>query len=835
MIPKILAAIVLSSAVPFLVSAQEAASPKPATVVANINLSNVTIIEQNPKEIHIGFDIVNNGDTTQSDIRYGVELIKKSSTGQSIADTFTAAEFVTVKAKATLHREFVYPTPSTLSGTYELWVISRTTSGMMLGLGSPGSVVLTGTVEHIAIAPESCYATVGTESKQYSLLQGVDVKSEEMLVLTCVAQNNFSRPISTMPTFETYERSTYGNAVPMNYPAQEDITFNPNETKAISFTIPKPEKAQAYDVTVFLMEKGRDIPVSGSITMHYVVAGASATIQNASLDKTAYKKGETITATLRWSPSADRFPSARLSKSGTPVSPTVQLSIVSEKGVACVAPVTRKTSSEETLITVTSRSLIDCPNPVTAITLTDDNGKVFDARTFGKTLDNVPVSLPAKTKSSPTLFIIGGIIALAALVSAAVAWKRRGRPFRGMMKSVLFAVVVSSGFSMGVGKVEAVSFEVIWGYEHFVYTVNANKSVYAAGETIILSESAMSALTCGNYYGLSGYQITTSLLSSTNVTTGSVLASTNIPVYTMSTFVAPPTPGEYSIEITGCSTSSGECGTAAIPLTVTAVNNPPAAPLITPSVSNTYLTGSSQSFALQSADPDGDQIRYGVDWDNDGSVDQWVPGSGYVASGTSQSATRIWATPGPYTFKVLAEDTTTGNVSSWTSHGLTVLSAPILPPPPSAVLSLCTQGGIPIASTAGPHSRSLVSGASERLLAYSDTTPGICGDSAPITDALWMDTPSPAITIAGATASPQTITAVSGGSDTVVVTKGPSVITLSYTVNTVCTPTATCVGESGEYCQGQPFTIPNNGCGNPLSCTGTRYCDFNWKEVSPGS
>ncbi len=57
-----------------------------------------------------------------------------------------------------------------------------------------------------------------------------------------------------------------------------------------------------------------------------------------------------------------------------------------------------------------------------------------------------------------------------------------------------------------------------------------------------------------------------------------------------------------------------------------------------------------------SIDPDDDELRYGIDWDADGSINQWVPPSGYVASGSSQSASRTYSSSGAKTVKVMAQD-----------------------------------------------------------------------------------------------------------------------------------------------------------------------------------
>ncbi len=52
-----------------------------------------------------------------------------------------------------------------------------------------------------------------------------------------------------------------------------------------------------------------------------------------------------------------------------------------------------------------------------------------------------------------------------------------------------------------------------------------------------------------------------------------------------------------------------------------------------------------------------------------------------------------------------------------------------------------------------------------------------------------------------------------------------------------CTPTNTCSSATSQtratsICVGDTFDI-NDGCGGTLTCSGTRVCDYNWKEVAP--
>lgn len=77
------------------------------------------------------------------------------------------------------------------------------------------------------------------------------------------------------------------------------------------------------------------------------------------------------------------------------------------------------------------------------------------------------------------------------------------------------------------------------------------------------------------------------------------------------------------------------------------------------------------------------------------------------------------------------------------------------------------------------------------------------------------------------------ITAVASGTTNISATYMTSSDSESFTVS--CTPTAACTdagpaATAANTCAGSTFNI-NDGCSGTIVCSGTRTCDFNWKEV----
>lgn len=105
---------------------------------------------------------------------------------------------------------------------------------------------------------------------------------------------------------------------------------------------------------------------------------------------------------------------------------------------------------------------------------------------------------------------------------------------------------------------------------------------------------------------------------------------------------------------------------------------PPSVPTISGATSGYVSTP--YTYTFYSTDPNGYQIRYGIDWSNpvDGVADEWLPGGvAYVNSGTSQNTNQSWSTTGVKTFKALTQNTQ-GTNSAWSSpYSVTINNIPV--------------------------------------------------------------------------------------------------------------------------------------------------------------
>jgi hypothetical protein len=479
------------------VKAQAVTTPTTSTVptkgiiLAEVNIQDIKIISQDNNNLKISFNL-SNGKGVQSGVKYGIKLLKQTSNNQFVVDEKVYDESLTLAENSIISREINYTAPNNLSGEYNVLIVSRNETGFPFGIASAGKIKLTSTFKGISIMPETCYLTVVDEkgSPKYNLLQGVDISQKESLKLNCSVTNSDIKTIEVTPIFETHYRTAYGQVVPQTEVENKPITFTKGEKKNISLLLPKATEPQAYDV-VTTLKSGEN--VSNSITAHYVLQGASATIQNLSLDKDYYKKGETATLSFSWTPSADSFPGSRIGKASAISDITLSGTITSGKGHECSSPIDQPITKDQSIKTEIPISIVSrCLDPQISLALKDKDGKILDQKDF---------SVKTTTKEKPISTILIVVIVLAIIILIIAIRKLKKNPPANPTKNIpvgilfLFLSVITVGSLIPMNKVRAdTAYQ--GGATTTVYNISKTTNV-SPGESIN-AEATMEFLGCGN-------------------------------------------------------------------------------------------------------------------------------------------------------------------------------------------------------------------------------------------------------------------------------------------------------------------------------------------------
>jgi hypothetical protein len=128
------------------------------------------------------------------------------------------------------------------------------------------------------------------------------------------------------------------------------------------------------------LTEGNEV-ISNQAEIHFVVGGSSATVQNISLDKNYYKKGEKMGLSLLLSGPADVFPNSRIE--------TTELSNIfvevfvfnSDNNFECVSLKDTISSNYPIAEYDNLEVLNDCYNPQVTVVLRDESDNILDERT----------------------------------------------------------------------------------------------------------------------------------------------------------------------------------------------------------------------------------------------------------------------------------------------------------------------------------------------------------------------------------------------------------------------------------------------------------------------
>lgn len=150
-------------------------------------------------------------------------------------------------------------------------------------------------------------------------------------------------------------------------------------------------------------------------------------------------------------------------------------------------------------------------------------------------------------------------------------------------------------------------------------------------------------------------------------------------------------PGPQKVTVTFCDIFDF-CGSDSI-TAFYGENNAPQIPT-KPSGPEAGAINIAYTFATSSIDPNGDDVSYGWDWNNDNSVDEWTA---FYHSGEPVEISHSWSTPGTYTFKVKAKDTN-GDQSSFSPTATILITANNPPNKPNKPIGL-TSGMVGVSYT----------------------------------------------------------------------------------------------------------------------------------------
>ena len=447
--------------------------------MATVSISDSKIIEQKDNIFQISFDLTNRIGV-QPEVKYATILIRQTGKIRTRIDEKIYPEIVNLKENQTLSKEITYTAPAYLNGAFQLWLTAQNSSGLSFSTNPLGEVKLNGNSQFLEVGP-ACYLKVEgqTGKKKYSIAQGVDIKNDEKLIATCQIINHFNREVTFTPGFKTYQRNTFGQLVKDNLEPQTLVSLKAQESKELSFALPKAQDPQAYDTVLTLLEEGNAI--SNSVAFHYVLSGQSATIQSVTLDKDYYTKGETAKLAFFWTPAADTFPNSRLGGTQSGIL-TAQINVTDKNGQACIDIFNKELTSQTIKEALDLSIVADCVNPQISATIKDASGQTLDQKIYSIESQNTPVITGQDPLKKYGLYGFVILVILLVVVLLAILLKRKNTIPIGLF----FLIGLGIFFSGNVAKAASASYNVATNR----YNVSLDKNVYDPGETITVSVDA---------------------------------------------------------------------------------------------------------------------------------------------------------------------------------------------------------------------------------------------------------------------------------------------------------------------------------------------------------
>lgn len=464
--------------------------PQKANNFSSANILNPKINSQDNGVFDISFSLINK-EGVQSGLKYGVRLAKKVPNGVNIIDEKIYDELVTLYEGDNISKNIKYQAPSGAIGEYVLYLTLKNNNGFSFGSSFLGKVTLSIPDNGVRFLNETCYLSIDSVSdKKFSLIQGIDIKENENIILNCQIENFSLENKSVFPEYETHLRNIYGDIIPHVGGDYSSFEINSQEKKDISLILPKNTNPQAYDVVIKL--KDSDGVYSNEIVSHYVLSGNSATIQNINLDKDFYKEGETANISFLWSPRADSFPGSRSGSLDTNYSSFVNLVLKNNKGDFCSDEVNKElfTNYVDPNVIIPVTIIKECKNPVIDLIIKDKDGNILDQDNFS-----------VKSKYSFPIFVYYIIVGLLFVSGILFYFLRKKKNSNNSIAIFVIGLIISGmGILLPSNKINAASFTFGDTGGYFVrvpYTLNYGDS-YNPGDTISVSFGEVEFSACNN-------------------------------------------------------------------------------------------------------------------------------------------------------------------------------------------------------------------------------------------------------------------------------------------------------------------------------------------------
>jgi hypothetical protein len=167
-------------------------------------------------------------------------------------------------------------------------------------------------------------------------------------------------------------------------------------------------------------------------------------------------------------------------------------------------------------------------------------------------------------------------------------------------------------------------------------------------------------------YSISCYNGSGTTDSALTVSASSLCAGSNCGQVCVNVSSVQPTVGQIDAQNGQVTIASKQI---AFSFTAVTPGTPPNPPTITGPT--TRVPNEIGVYTFTATDPDANTIRYLVDWDMNGTVDQILPAAGYVSSGTGQPVNKSWSPLGAKNFQAKTEDSN-GMTSGWTAYIVTI-------------------------------------------------------------------------------------------------------------------------------------------------------------------